>query len=113
MLRANQEVTYPNGKRSASIGHFTGRLSGKTLRWTLTYSHLSARPTVTRLNKGARGTNGAPFKSLCRTCLRTTRGTLTLTASQLNSMLHGTTYVNIHTALNTRGEIRGQISRVS
>ena len=113
VLRANQEVTYPNGNRTASIGHFTGRLSGKTLRWTLTYSHLSGRATVTRLNKGARGTNGAPFKSLCRTCLATTRGTLTLTASQLNAMLHGTTYVNIHTAMNTRGEIRGQISRVS
>jgi CHRD domain-containing protein/predicted actin-binding protein len=112
VLRANQEVTYPNGSRTASIGHFTARLSGKTLRWTLTYSHLSGRATVTRLNKGARGTNGAPFKSLCRTCLATTRGTLTLTASQLNAMLHGQTYVNIHTAMNTRGEIRGQISRV-
>jgi hypothetical protein len=113
VLRANQEVTYPNGSRTASIGHFTGRLSGKTLRWTLTYSHLSGRPTVARLNKGVRGTNGAPFKSLCRTCTTTTRGTLTLTASQLSAMLSGRTYVNVHTAMNTRGEIRGQISRVS
>ena len=113
VLRANQEVTYPNGKRTASIGHFTARLSGKTLRWTLTYSHLSGRATVVRLNRGVRGTNGAPFKSLCRTCRTTTRGTLTLTASQLDAMLHGRTYVNVHTAMNTRGEIRGQISRVS
>jgi hypothetical protein len=113
VLRAGQEVTYPNGNRTASIGHFTGRLSGKTLRWTLTYSHLSGRATVARLNKGVRGTNGAPFKSLCRTCTTTTRGTLTLTASQLNAMLNGQTYVNVHTAMNTRGEIRGQISRVS
>jgi hypothetical protein len=113
VLRPGQEVTYPNGRRSASIGHFTARVTGKTLRWTLTYSHLSGRPTVSRLNKGVRGTNGAPFKSLCRTCLATTHGTLTLTASQLNAMLNGQTYVNVHTAMNTRGEIRGQISRVS
>jgi CHRD domain len=113
VLRAGQEVTYPNGRMSPAIGHFTGNLSGKTLRWTLTYSHLTGRPTVARLNKGSRGTNGAPFKSLCRSCRATTHGTLTLTAAQLNAMLHGTTYVNVHTAKNTRGEIRGQISRVS
>ena len=113
VLRPGQELTYPNGRRAASIGHFTGHLTGKTLRWTLTYSHLSGRPTVARLNKGVRGTNGAPFKSLCRTCTTTTRGTLTLTASQLSAMLSGHTYVNVHTAMNTRGEIRGQISRVS
>ena len=113
VLRAGQEVTYPNGRMTAAIGHFTATVTGKTLRWTLTYSHLSGRATVVRLNKGVRGTNGAPFKSLCRTCLATTHGTLTLTASQLNAMLHGTTYVNVHTAKNTRGEIRGQISRLS
>lgn len=113
VLRAGQEVTYPNGRMTAAIGHFTATVTGKTLRWTLTYSHLSGRATVARLNKGVRGTNGAPFKSLCRTCLATTHGTLTLTASQLNAMLHGTTYVNVHTAKNTRGEIRGQISRLS
>jgi hypothetical protein len=113
VLRPGQELTYPNGRRAASIGHFTGHLTGKTLRWTLTYSHLSGRPTVARLNRGVRGTNGAAFKSLCRTCTTTTRGTLTLTASQLDAMLKGRTYVNVHTAMNTRGEIRGQISRVS
>ena len=40
-------------------------------------------------------------------------GTLTLTASQLAAMLRGGTYVNVHTAKNTRGEIRGQITRVN
>jgi len=28
-------------------------------------------------------------------------------------MLHGQTYVNVQTKRNTRGEIRGQIARVS
>ena len=113
VLRSGQEVTYPNGKTAAALGHFTARVTGTTLRWTLTFSHLSGKATVTRLNKGVRGTNGAPFKSLCRTCHSPTHGTLTLTASQLDAMLHGRAYVNIHTAMNTRGEIRGQISRVS
>jgi CHRD domain-containing protein len=113
VLRAGQEVIYPNGKIAAAIGHFTAKSTGMTLRWTLTYAHLTGRPTIARLNKGVRGMNGAPFKSLCRTCFSFTHGTLTLTASQLDAMLHGRGYVNIHTAMNTRGEIRGQISRVS
>ena len=44
------------------MGHFTARLIGKTLTWTLTYSHLTGRPTIARLNKGVRGTNGVAFK---------------------------------------------------
>jgi CHRD domain len=113
VLRAGQELIYPNGKMGAAIGHFTGNLSGATLHWTLTYSHLTGRPTIARLNKGVRGTNGLAFKSLCRTCRITTHGILTLTASQRTAMLKGLTYVNVHTKKNTRGEIRGQISRVS
>jgi CHRD domain/Ig domain of plant-specific actin-binding protein len=113
VLRAGQEVSRPNGSMTRPVGHFTAKVTGKTLRWTLTFSHLSGRPTVARLNKGVRGTNGAAFKSLCRTCLSPTHGTLTLTASQLAAMLRGASYVNIHTTMNTRGEIRGQISRVS
>jgi hypothetical protein len=112
VLRAGQEVSRPTGKTTAALGHFNAKVSDKTLRWTLTFSHLSGRATVARLNKGVRGTNGVSFKSLCRMCVSPTHGTLTLTASQLDSLLHGRAYVNIHTAKNTRGEIRGQISRV-
>jgi hypothetical protein len=113
VLRAGQEVSHPKGTKTSAAGHFTAKVTGKTLRWTLTFSHLTGRPTVARLNKGVRGTNGAAFKVLCRTCRSPVHGTLTLTASQLNAMLHGGTYVNIQTARNTRGEIRGQINRVS
>ena len=113
VLRAGQEVTRPTGMHTGAAGHFTATVTGKTLRWTLTFSHLTARPTVVHLNKGVRGTNGTAFEVLCRTCRTPAHGTLTLTASQLNAMLHGQTYVNVQTKRNTRGEIRGQIARVS
>lgn len=113
VLRAGQEVSIPNGPMALAVGHFTAKVTGNTLRWTLTFSHLTGRPTVARLNKGIRGTNGATFKSLCRSCRSPNHGTLTLTASQLAAMLRGGSYVNIHTSKNTRGEIRGQITRVS
>lgn len=113
VLRPNQEVSRPHRTTSLAAGHFSAKVNGKTLAWTLTFSHLSGRPTVATLNKGARAATGAAFKSLCRQCYSPDRGTLTLTASQLDSLLAGKAYVNIHTLRNTQGEIRGQINRVS
>jgi CHRD domain/Ig domain of plant-specific actin-binding protein len=112
-LSAGQEVRHPKGTSARAAGHFTAKLTGKTLRWTLTFSHLSDHPTVTNLNKGARGVNGVAFKSLCRNCLTPVHGTLTLTASQRDALMRGRAYVNIHTVRNTSGELRGQVTRVS
>ncbi|HEY5058245.1 MAG TPA: CHRD domain-containing protein [Gaiellaceae bacterium] len=113
VLRSGQEVSRPKGTSKIAAGHFTARVTGKTLRWTLTFSHLSSRPTVARLNKGVRGVSGAAFKSLCYTCRSPVHGTVTLTAAQLDMLLRGRTYVNLITKRNTHGEIRGQIIRVN
>ena len=113
ILRPRQEVTAPRGTSSRTAGHFTAKLSGKTLRWALTYSHLSGRATRAGLSKGLRGANGVAFKTLCRSCFSPRHGTLTLTSSQRYAMLRGQTYVSIGTLTNRFGEIRGQINRVS
>lgn len=113
VLRTGQEVLRPVGTRAGAAGHFTARLTGSTLRWTLTFSHLSGRPTVAGLNRGMRMMSGGAFKTLCRRCHSPAHGTLFLTAAQLDAMLHGQAYVNVHTARNGAGEIRGQINRVS
>jgi hypothetical protein len=113
VLRTGQEVTTAKRVPTGAAGHFTAKVTGKTLRWTLTFAHLSGRPTVTRLNKGVRGSNGPAFKALCFRCLSPAHGTLTLTASQLDALLRGRAYVNIHTTRNAYGEIRGQVTRVS
>ncbi len=113
VLRKNQEVLAPSRTSSRAAGHFTARLTGKTLHWTLTFAHLSGRPTVAGLNKGLRKASGRAFKTLCRRCYSPRHGTLTLTASQRDAMVRGRTYVNLHTTRNRYGEIRGQINRVS
>ena len=113
VLRTGQEVRQPHGTSTRAAGHFTAKVTGKTLRWTLTFSHLTGPPTVARVHKGLRGTNGMAFKSLCYRCASPDHGTVTLTASQLDAMLRGQAYVNIHTTRNKQGEIRGQITRVS
>ena len=99
---------------AGAAGHFTAKRDGQDapLDADVLAPQRPCRPSP-RLNKGVRGTNGAAFKTLCRLCSSPTHGTLTLTASQLDAMLRGRTYVNVHTAKNTRGEIRGQINRVS
>jgi hypothetical protein len=113
VLRPNQEISRPTRTSTLAAGHFTAKVAGKTLTWTLTFSHLNGRPTAVTLNKGARRATGVAFKTLCRECTSPRHGTLTLTASQLDALLSGGTYVNIHTVRNSRGEIRGQINRVS
>jgi hypothetical protein len=113
VLRAGKEVNHPKRVTAAAAGHFTAKITGRTLRWTLTYSHLSGRPTVADLNKGLRNTNGLAFKTLCRHCPSAAHGAVTLTASQVDALMRGRTYVNVRTATNRRGEIRGQINRVS
>lgn len=113
VLHTGQEVVRPKGVPASAAGHFTAKLTGRTLSWTLTFSHLSGQPTVARLHKGLRGTNGVAIKVLCRYCTSPRHGTLTLTASQRDALLRSRTYVNIYTARNTHGEIRGQITRVS
>ena len=113
VLRPGQEVVHPKRVSSRTAGHMTAKLSGKTLRWTMTFSHLTGRPNVATLNKGVRGTNGTAFKTLCRYCVSPAHGTVTLTASQVDALLRGRTYVNVLTARNTHGELRGQINRVS
>jgi CHRD domain len=113
VLRASQEVSRPNGMHSGAAGRFTARLTGRTLRWTLTFSHLTGRPIVAGLNRGLRGANGVAFKTLCRRCDLPSQGTMTLTAAQRDAMLRGGAYVNLHTNRNGLGEIRGQINRVS
>ena len=113
VLRTGQELTRPHHTSSRTAGRFTASLSGKTLRWTLTFSHLTGRATIATLNMGGRGANGAAFKTLCVTCYSPRHGTLTLTSSQRAAFLGGRSYVNIRTLRNHLGEIRGQIIPVS
>jgi uncharacterized protein YukE len=114
VLRSGHEVKGPHGTSTRAAGHFSAKVTGQTLTWTLRFHHLTGRPTVTTLNKGVRHANGPAFKSLCRYrhCASPRHGTLRLTASQLDAMKRGRAYVNIHTMKNRPGEIRGQILMV-
>ena len=109
LLRQGQETTPPRATPVTAVGHLSTSITGTTVHWTLTFSHLTGRPTTAVLNKGVRGTNGPAFKTLCRSCTSGAHGSFTATASQIDAMMRGRAYVNIHTKRNPSGEIRGQV----
>jgi hypothetical protein len=106
----------PTPVSTTATGSGTATLIGDKLTFSITYAGLSAVASnahihgpatteqdagvmipLTAFNGGAFGTSG------------TLSGTVTLDAAQKAAVSSGLAYVNIHTATNAGGEIRGQI----
>ena len=109
VLNIGQEKPVPKGAKSGASGKFTATVNGTAITWKLTFSHLTGSATAAHIHAGKKGVAGAVLVPLCGPCTSPASGTGTLTTDQLNQMKAGTTYVNVHTAKNPGGEIRGQI----
>jgi hypothetical protein len=112
-LNVGQEVPHPTGTKVGAAGKFTATVTGTTLKWTLTFAHLSGSATASHIHGGVRGKSGAVLVPLCGPCSSPASGSATVTATQLAGMVAGKDYVNVHTAKNPNGEIRGQITRAA
>jgi hypothetical protein len=111
-LNIGQEKPVPKGTKLGASGRFTGTLNGTSLTWRLTFKHLSGPATAAHIHIGARKVAGAVVVPLCGPCTSpVTGGPTALTADQVKDLLAGKYYVNVHTAKNPGGEIRGQISK--
>jgi hypothetical protein len=109
-LNSKQEVPNPRGEPVRAGGSFTATLTGTTLRWKLTYSHLSGAGTAAHIHSGAKRKPGPVLVPLCGPCAATSAGTVkNVSAAAIKALKNGDTYVNVHTAKNPDGEIRGQI----
>jgi Cu/Zn superoxide dismutase len=107
-LDTKQEVPKPNATRGK--GTFTGTVTGRRLRWKLTFSRLTGAAAAAHIHLAKRGkANPAPAVGLCGPCRSGQSGTATVTAAVLRKIKAGGAYVNVHTARNGGGEIRGQI----
>ena len=112
-LNAKQEVP----KQAVSAPNGTGAFSGKyvehgktaTLTWKLTIAHLSGPASAAHIHLGKRGVAGNVLVALCAPCKASQSGTAKLTAAVVRALEAGKAYVNVHTAKNPAGEIRGQI----
>ncbi len=110
-LNIGQEVPHPKGTKVGASGRFTATLTGTTLKWTLTFSHLSGPATAAHIHMGVRRVSGPVIVPLCGPCHSPRAGSATLTAAEITALKAGKTYANVHTAKNPGGEIRGQITR--
>jgi CHRD domain len=112
-LSSGQEVPKQVVKMAAARGLFKATLSGTTLKWKLTYSHLTGTATAAHIHLGAKGKAGNVLVPLCGgapACKSGLTGTITLTSALKSAFGKHLLYVNVHTAKNPAGEIRGQLS---
>jgi CHRD domain len=113
-LNASQEVPKPKAG-AAARGTFAAGLvrngGGGSMAWRLTFQGLSGKASAAHVHLGKRGKAGAVAVSLCGPCRSGMRGTAKLNAKTVTALLAGGAYVNVHTAKNPMGEIRGQVAR--
>ena len=110
-LNVGQEVPHPKGTKVGASGRFTATLTGTTLKWRLTFTHLSGPATAAHIHRGVKGKSGPILVSLCGPCKSPVTGMSTVTPAEIALMKARKTYVNVHTAKNPGGEIRGQLTR--
>ena len=84
----------------------------KTLTWTVTYSGLSGPATAGHIHgPAAPGANAGVLVPFSGNLASPIKGSATLTDAQVSDLEAGRTYINLHTADNKGGEIRGQLVR--
>lgn len=114
-LTPKQEVPAPKAPAKAA-GLFTATVTEKgakaTIRWTLTFQGLSGKAAAAHIHTGKTGVAGPVMLALCGPCRTGLSGRGTLTHAQSEVLERRGAYVNVHTAKNAAGEIRGQLRLV-
>ena len=107
-LDGNQENP-PLTVAATGTGAFT--LTEEALIYKITVSGLTGAPTAAHIHTAAIGVNGPVTITILPNFVgNTATGTVVLTAAQRRDLISGNMYVNVHTAANPGGEIRGQIN---
>lgn len=110
-LTSGQEVPKQAVKVPAAHGQFKGTLSGSKLTWTLTFAKLSGPATAAHIHMAGMGKAGNVVVVLCAsTCKSGVTGTATISSALQAAFKKHLLYVNVHTAKNPNGEIRGQLA---
>jgi hypothetical protein len=107
-LNGQSEVP-PKSVAGAGTGTFTFNPQTKQLTYNVSYSGLTGPATAAHIHMpAAAGANAPPVIPFQNPASPIT-GTATLTDQQAQWLMSGQTYVNVHTAANPPGEIRGQV----
>ena len=113
-LKVGAEVSKPTGVRVGAGGTFTATAvelanTKSRLAWKLTFTRLTGPAAAAHIHIGKVGKAGNVMVALCGPCKSGKRGTVTITRGQLATIRAGRAYVNLHTAKNAAGEVRGQL----
>jgi hypothetical protein len=102
-------ATTSTGKGTADIDYDAAT---KKMSWKLTYSGLTGPATAAHFHGPAdTGKNAGVAVAIPNPASSPVEGSATLTDAQAADLLAGKYYVNIHTAANAGGEIRGQVTK--
>jgi hypothetical protein len=86
--------------------------STKTLSYTITYAGLSGDAMAAHFHGPASaGENAGVALPVSGAMTNPIKGTATLSDAQAKDLMSGKWYINIHTAANKGGELRGQVEK--
>ena len=86
--------------------------ASKKLSWKITYSGLSGPATAAHFHGPApAGANAGVAVAIPSAGTSPVEGNATLTDAQAADLMAGKYYINVHTAANPGGEIRGQVTK--
>lgn len=108
-LSPSEEVPPTNSKGSGTVTA-TYDTGSKKLTWKGSYSGLTGPATAAHFHAGEKGKNGAVAVPIAP-ATSPLEGSATLNDQQASELMAGKLYVNVHTAQNKGGEIRGQLTK--
>jgi len=110
-MNAQTEVP-PNDTKGTGTAELTYDTASKMLTWTVTFSDLSGPATAAHFHGPAEaGKNAGVAVLIGNNPTSPATGMATLTDAQAADLAGGRWYVNVHTAANRGGEIRGQVGK--
>ena len=102
----------PNTSAATGTADIDYDPASKKLSWKLSYSGLSGPATAAHFHGPAEaGKNAGVAVAIPNATSSPVEGSATLTDAQAADLTAGRYYINIHTAANPGGEIRGQVTK--
>src|SRR5262245_37060688 len=109
-LTSSNEVPPVASHRRGSVTA-TFDTASKQLSWKGSVTGLSGPATAAHFHSAESGKNGAVVVPIAGADKGAFEGSATLTDAQAEDLMAGKWYVNIHTAANKAGEVRGQVTK--
>jgi len=109
-LKGASEVPPVDTKGAGSVTA-TYDTASKKLSWKGNVSGLSGPATAAHFHAGEAGKNGGVVVPIAGADKGAFEGSATLTDEQAAELMAGKWYVNVHTAANKGGEVRGQVTK--